>query len=47
MSSQQAPGSSQSEGPPAITMSQPVPGAFGGDRKKVKREKKKKKSGFR
>ena len=48
MSSQQAPGSSQSQGPPVITMSQPLPGVFGGDRKKVKREKKtKKKSGFR
>jgi len=45
MSSQQVPSSSQSQGPPAITMSQPVPGVFGGDRKKVKREKKK--SGFR
>ena len=43
MSSQAMPGSSQSQGPPQVTMSQPVSGAFG-ERKKAK---KKKKSGFR
>lgn len=43
MSSQQVPASSQSQGP--MTMSQPVAGAFGGDRKKVRKTKKK--SGFR
>lgn len=46
MTSQQAPSSSQTQGPPAITMSQVVAGAFGGDRKKPKKTKKKK-SGFR
>lgn len=49
-SQQQAPTSSQSMGQPGLTMSQPVSGAFGGDRKKPKKtakKKKKKKSGFR
>lgn len=45
MSSQQVPNSSQSQGPLGMTMSQPVAGAFGGDRKKPKKPKKK--SGFR
>ena len=44
MYSQQVPASSQSQGLPALTMSQPVAGVFGGDRKK---KKAKRKSGFR
>lgn len=45
MTSQQAPSSSQSQGP--LTMSQPIPGAFGERKKTTKKSVKKKKSGFR